>query len=190
MAPPPNPVAQGIDSARFLKLCKDGKVLDKNFRLFDLDIVFQKNSNKRRMGFKGLQKAILEISLKKNSDVIKVIEKLYVNTSDGPTYGGPLPMTTCDCMMTRQLIRAYTKSGGPTNVDYGHMGFQQLINRSNKGTLRGVPTWAIHGPGDKFAAANAHNNALKQSQKYYSQRSRSHGFSVHQKLTLGLLPLL
>ena len=178
LAPPPNPVAQGIDSARFLKLCKDGKVLDKNFRLFDLDIVFQKNSNKRRMSFKGLQSAILEISLKKNNDVIKVIENFMSIPPTGPVYVGP---SADDHVRLHDDKTTYTgvyKSGGPTNVDYGHMGFQQLINRSNKGTLRGVPTWAINGPGDKFAASNAHNNALKQSQKYYLRRSRSHGFSV------------
>ena len=178
VAPPPNPVAQGIDSARFLKLCKDGKVLDKNFRLFDLDIVFKKNSNKRRMGFKGLQKALLEIALKKNSDVVKVIEKLYVNTSDGPSIRGTFADDHVRLHDDKTTYTGVYKAGGPTNVDYGHMGFHQLINRNNKGTLRGVPTWAVYGPGDKFAASNAHNAALKQSQRHYSQRNRSHGFSV------------
>jgi hypothetical protein len=178
VAPPPNPVAQGIDSARFLKLCKDGKVLDKNFRLFDLDIVFQKNSKKRRMGFKGLQKAFLEISLKKNSDVIKVIDKLFINTSDGPSIRGTFADDHVRLHDDKSTYTGVYKAGGPTNVDYGNMGFNQLVNRSNKGTVRGVPTWVANGPGDKFAASNAHNDALKQSQKYYSRKSRSHGFST------------
>ena len=178
IAPPPNPVAQGIDSARFLKLCKDGKVLDRNFRLFDLDIVFQKNSNKRRMGFKGLQKALLEIALKKNHDVVKVVEKIYLNTSDGPSIRGTFADDYVRFHDDKTTYTGVYKAGGPTNVDYGNMGFHQLINRSNKGTVRGVPTWAVHGPGDKFAASNTHNAALKQSEKHYLQRSRSHGFTV------------
>ena len=32
LPPPPNAVSVGIDSARWLKLCKDAKLLDKKFR--------------------------------------------------------------------------------------------------------------------------------------------------------------
>ena len=65
LPPPPNAVSVGIDSARWLKLCKDAKLLDKKFRHVDVDLIFTRNSVQRRLEFFGFQDALIEVAVKK-----------------------------------------------------------------------------------------------------------------------------
>jgi hypothetical protein len=178
LAPPPNPVANGVDSARFMKMLKDGKILDSKFRLFDLDIVYKKYSDKRRMNYKGLVKSILEISTKKGIDPTRLVDRLFANTAEGPSNTGTFADDHVRLHDDKTTYTGVYRSGGPTVVDMEKMSFSQLVSRGNRGNLRGVPTWAVHGPGDKFAANNHHNAGLASSQKHYSQRSHSHGYTA------------
>ena len=63
LAPPPNPVNVGIDSARFLKLCKDGKLVGRNLRNQDIDVIFAKYAKQRRLNFGTFQDALVEVSV-------------------------------------------------------------------------------------------------------------------------------
>jgi hypothetical protein len=151
---PPNPVAVGIDSARFCKLIKDGKVLSKKFRVFDLDIVFKRHATAggRKLNGKGLMNAFADIAIKKGIDKDALVDSIYTNTNAG-NYN--LNGTTAESNRFHDDKTTYTgvyKSGGPTTIDYDHVNFAQLINRSNKSNIKGVPQQAIYGPSDKFSA--------------------------------------
>ena len=73
LAPPPNPVNIGIDSARFLKLCKDGKLMSRNLRYHDIDLIFAKYNKQRRLDFYAFQDCLVEISLRKGEGSLSTL---------------------------------------------------------------------------------------------------------------------
>ena len=57
---------EGIDSARFLKLCKDVSLLDELFTRADVDIIFTRHKvGARKLDFEHFQDALLDIAKKK-----------------------------------------------------------------------------------------------------------------------------
>ena len=146
LPPPPNAVSVGIDSARWLKLCKDAKLMNSKFRPVDVDIIFTRNAVQRRLEFFGFQDALVEVALKKGVRGEKLIENLLKMTMAGPSIRG----TFADPVRLHDDKSTYTgvyKAGGPTVIDYEKMSLNQICDRSKRATLRGVPAIAVEGPG-------------------------------------------
>jgi len=59
------------------------------------------------------------------------------------------------------------KAGGPTTVDYEKMGMNQLCDRTKKATLRGTPTYAVHGIMDRDLRPSTHNLGLQVSKRVH-----------------------
>eukprot|EP00605_Chrysophyceae_sp_TOSAG23-4_P000114 GSChrysophyteH1.ASY1.ANO1.124.1 assembled CDS len=147
----------GIDSARWLKLCKDGKLMDKKFRKVDVDLVFAKHAKQRRLGFEGFQYSLVEIALKKETDGEVLVENLLANTVDGPSIKGSYAKPT-RLHDDKSTYTGVYKAGGPTITDYEKQGMSNLCDRTKRATVRGVPELAVYGPGGNVGEEN-HGNA-------------------------------
>ena len=137
---------KGIDSARWMKLCKDGKLMDKKFRRVDVDLVFAKYAKQRRLDFEGFQHCLVEIALKKETDGELLVENLLANTVDGPSIKGSYAKPT-RLHDDKSTYTGVYKAGGPTVIDYEKQGMSVLCDRTKRATLRGVPEIAVYGPG-------------------------------------------
>ena len=176
LPPPPNPTATGIDSTRFLKLLQDGHVFSKHFKPYNVDLIFSKHSERRRLNAKGMQAAMIDIAAKKGIHVADVVQELFTYTSQGPSVRG----TYAESTRLHDDKTTYTgvyKAGGPTVVDYEKQSMNQLCDRTKRANLRGTPNVMMQGPGDKFVIPSTHNNSLDQSKAYYNQRNKAHGYS-------------
>jgi hypothetical protein len=176
LPPPPKPIAQGIDSARFLKLLKDGSMLDRHVRYSDVDVVFTKHAKGRRLNLQGFQSALLEIALKRQTDIGKILNMLYESSANGPTIRGSASEYT-RLHDDKSTYTGVYKAGGPTTVDYEKQSMDQLCDRRKKATVRGTPNIMLNGPGDKFAIESAHKQALDSSREHFERRNRAHGYS-------------
>ena len=174
--PPPKPSAQGIDSARFLKLLKDGNLINKHFHMYDVDVIFSKYADRRRLNVYGFQSALIELALKRNEDIGTILHRLTERTANGPTLSGSASEYT-RLHDDKSTYTGVYKAGGPTTIDYEKQTMDQLCDRRKKATIRGTPYVMLHGPGDKFIVSSAHNQCLTNSQEYYNTRSKAHGYS-------------
>ncbi len=182
LPPPPCPVINGMDSARFLKLMRDGKVLGSKFRHYDLDIVFTKHAYKRRLDYESLCKALVEVALKRDVSVDKLIISLNQRTALGPSLNGTFA-EGCRLHDDKSTYTGVYKAGGPTTIDYEKMAMSQLCDRSKKASVRGTPNLMVHGPGDRYAQPSAHNLGLQEAEDYYRTHGSSHNFSPKKTFT-------
>ena len=150
LPPPPNAIGVGIDGARFLKLCKDSKLFQvkgHKFRPADVDLIFSKHQNKRKLDFSSFQKALVEMATKMDVRGEALVDKMLNMTANGPSISG----TFAQAHRLHDDKNTYTgvyKAGGPTTADYGNMGMDNLCDRTKKATLRGVPELSVYGPGN------------------------------------------
>ncbi len=127
LPPPPNAVGVGIDSARFMKLCKDGKlftVKNHKFRSVDVDLIFSKFHDKRRLTFQGFQRALVEIAIKMDVKGEALVDRLLNMTAEGPSING----TFAQAHRLHDDKSTYTgvyKAGGPTTIDYEKQGMDR-----------------------------------------------------------------
>ena len=176
LPPPPTPTAAGIDSSRFLKLLKDGHAFGKSFKHYDVDVIFNKYADRRRLNFKGLCSALGDVAHKKDVSIEDLVLGMYARTADGPSIQG----TLADAIRLHDDKNTYTgvyKAGGPTTTDYEKLGMDQLCDRTKKASVRGTPNIMTNGPGDKFVIPSAHNQSLEQSKEFGVIRAKGHGYS-------------
>ena len=152
LPPPPNPVVDGLDSARFFKMCKDGRLFNKTFRANDVDIIYTRNKIKtaRKMDFRGFKAALEEIAIKRGESVDTMVSSLVSLTANGPSLSG----TVAESNRFHDDRGTYTgvwKSDGdgpigPTIVDREKMSLSQLCDRKGH-NVRGTPLRVAMGPG-------------------------------------------
>jgi len=176
LPPPPNPTATGIDSTRFLKLLKDGHVFNNFFKPFNVDLIFSKHSDRRRLNAKGLQASLVDVAARKGVSVTDVVMDLFTYTAEGPSVRGTFAEST-RLHDDKSTYTGVYKAGGPTVVDYEKQSMNQLCDRTKRANLRGTPHVMIQGPGDKFVMPSTHNQGLDQSKDHYSRRAKAHGFT-------------
>jgi len=183
-APTPNPVVEGMDSARFFKLCKDGHLFNRSFRTNDVDIVFanyringteykklfcanesdvvvneRKLKGQRRMDYKGFKAALSNVASRREEDFESMVRKLIDTTAGAPSISGTeaLPNRFHD---DERTFTGVCKQGGPTMVDREKMTMEQLTDRFKKATVRGTPLHVALGPGinQQFYNQDGDNN--------------------------------
>jgi len=161
LPPPPVPVVDGLDSARFFKLCKDAKLFNQSFRTNDVDIIFTKNKIKgqRKMAWRGFKEAIVSVALKRGDSVDKTISRVLEMTANGPSVNGTEALPNRFHDDERTFTGVY-KQGGPTMVDREKMTMEQLTDRFKKATVRGTPLHVALGPGihQQFYHQDGDNN--------------------------------
>ena len=112
---------EGIDSARFLKLCKDVQLFDDNYTRADGDILFAKykSSKNRKLDFEGLQEVIVEVAKRKNTSLSEIIDSIDYFASGGPDFSNGTTATQENRFYDDQST--YTgqyKQGGPEMRDH------------------------------------------------------------------------
>jgi len=183
-APAPNPVVEGMDSARFFKLCKDGHLFNRSFRTNDVDIVFanyringteykklfcanesevvvneRKLKGQRRMDYKGFKAALSNVASRRGEDFESMARKLIDTTAGAPSISGTEALPNRFHDDERTFTGVY-KQGGPTMVDREKMTMEQLTDRFKKATVRGTPLHVALGPGihQQFYYQDGDNN--------------------------------
>lgn len=105
-----------MDGARFAKLCKDSKLLDKSLTPTDVDLIFSKIKTKgaRKIGVSEFKSGLELVAQKKGQTVDEIVGKITA-------IGGPKTnATVADAVKFHDDKKLYTgvyKNGGPTNVD-------------------------------------------------------------------------
>jgi hypothetical protein len=112
---------EGIDSARFLKLCKDVKLFDENYTRADGDILFAKykSQKNRKLDFEALQEVIVEIAKRKQTALSEIIDSIDYYASGGPDYSSGTTHAESNKFYDDQST--YTgqyKQGGPEMRDH------------------------------------------------------------------------
>jgi len=149
LPPPPNPVAEGLDSARFFKLCKDASLYNRMFRTNDVDILFTKhkiNARERKMNWRGFKAALAEVALKRGEALDAVVQRVIDATANGPSINGTMAEAN-RFHDDKSTFTGVYKEGGPTNVDREKMTMSALCDRFKKATGRGTPLHVLAGPG-------------------------------------------
>jgi hypothetical protein len=122
----------GIDSARFLKFCKDSNLIQSStFRMEEVDLLFTKHKepNQRHITFRGFCGALQYIAGKRGT-TLQGLATFILKTSPG----APLQTATTTALAVplHDDPRTYTgvyKAGGPTIVDKAHLGLDHLVSR-------------------------------------------------------------
>ena len=127
-----------MDNAKFNKLCKDTKVIDKKFTSTDADLIFSKIKPKgaRKISFDCFHgQALAEIAARKGVTKDDIQAKI---TGDG---GGPSSSgTVADSVKFHDDKSQYTgvyAKGGPTSIDNQTADLSAITNRVDA-DVRGV----------------------------------------------------
>ena len=149
LPPPPNPVAEGLDSARFFKLCKDANLYNRMFRTNDVDILFTKhkiNVRERKMNWRGFKAALADVALKRGEALDAVVQRVIDATANGPSINGTMAEAN-RFHDDKSTFTGVYKEGGPTIIDREKVTMSALCDRFKKATVRGTPLHAMKGPG-------------------------------------------
>jgi len=129
-----------MDNAKFAKLCRDTKMIDKKFTGTDADLIFTKSKapGARKIRFSDFKdKALPQVAAKKGIDVDTLISKML-------NVGGPASNSTkADAVRFHDDKSQYTgvyAHGGPSNVDKDKMTLASIVSDHNALTcdVRGV----------------------------------------------------
>jgi len=129
-----------MDNAKFAKLCRDTKLIDKKFTGTDADLVFTKSKppGGRKIRFSDFRdKALPQVAAKKGVSVDALISTMV--STGGPSSSG----TKADAVKFHDDKSLYTgvyAQGGPTNVDRDKMTLAGIVSDHNCLTsdVRGV----------------------------------------------------
>lgn len=109
-----------LDGRSFVKLCKDAKLVDKNFTTTDVDLIFARVKPKggRKINFSTFENfALPEVAKKKKVEVTEIVDK--ITACEGPSLNN---VTRTDSVRFHDDKSTYTgvhAHGGPTTVDRG-----------------------------------------------------------------------
>lgn len=133
--------AVDIDSRTFVKVCKDGGLLDSKFTTTDADLIFAKVKAKgsRKITFDQFQEAVKQIALRKDVDFGVIEDKL--RSLSGPKFVG----TVAEHNRLHDDKSTYTgvhQYGGPSTVDKGRTAISDLSEITDRSSynIRGVKT--------------------------------------------------
>eukprot|EP01062_Namystynia_karyoxenos_P018872 TRINITY_DN1702_c0_g1_i1.p1 TRINITY_DN1702_c0_g1~~TRINITY_DN1702_c0_g1_i1.p1 ORF type:complete len:477 (+),score=162.54 TRINITY_DN1702_c0_g1_i1:85-1431(+) len=141
-----------LDGAKFAKLCKDTKLVDKKFTATDVDLIFSKVKPKggRTIDFATFQsRAVPEIAQRKSCTADDIVSALC--REGAPTSSG----TVADNVRFYDDKEAYTgvhKHGGPSTNDLGTSDLSHITNRVDA-DVRGVQA-AHQGGGHRQSRAS------------------------------------
>ena len=126
----------GIDGAKFLKFCKDSKLISPSskFRKEDVDIVFAKykESGQRHLSKSRFNDALQDIAQRKKMSFDELVDFITSNT---PSAQGCTSVTTAMPNRLHDDTSSYTgvyKAGGPTMVDKNHRDLSHLVRPGMK----------------------------------------------------------
>jgi len=129
----------GIDSAHFLRFCKDFNLFDSLFRQVDVDVVFSKNKTSHRfMSYGNFLKALFQIATKKNitSESLELAISSHKNAVDSSRSAVvPLPTKFHDDQTTYTGVH---KAGGPKVIDSDCKQLDNMVRRGTDWTSNAV----------------------------------------------------
>jgi hypothetical protein len=173
-----------LDSAGFLKLCKDMKLYGKSLTSTDIDLIFQKSKSggnyAKRLTFAEFrQVSVPLIASKKSATEQQVLERCFkVFTANGGQK--ILTGTRGEYNRFHDDKSTYTgvyKAGGPTKID-NVIDQAMLANRDVQYDIRGAPILPKHreythqGPGTDVASSSSRgpNGEQQQQQQQYQEQ--------------------
>ena len=106
---------EGIDSARFLKLCKDVNLLDDLFTRADVDIMFTRHKvGARKIDFEHFQDALLDIAKKKAIPLGTIVDSIDYHASMGVSFdSGTTTAQANRVYADKSTFTGQYKQGGP-----------------------------------------------------------------------------
>ncbi|CAN0190419.1 unnamed protein product [Ectocarpus sp. 6 AP-2014] len=127
-----------MDSAKFVKLAKDCKLVGKNLSTTDLDLIFTKVKDKtaKKINFDTFVEAVELISEKLGKSKDDVI--LLIVSAKGPTTGAATVADNVRFHDDKSTFTGVHNNGGPTNIDGHNVDMANQLDRSEGADVRGV----------------------------------------------------
>ncbi|GMH92899.1 hypothetical protein TL16_g12484, partial [Triparma laevis f. inornata] len=129
-----------LHSAGFLKFCKDMKIVGKGFTSTDVDLIFQKSKSGGNYAKTISYKEFRQVAIPLTAQRRKVTEQALLERCS-KVKGKVLHGTVAEANRFHDDKSTYTgvyKAGGPTHNDNA-ITLEMLADRSNPGSIRGVP---------------------------------------------------
>ncbi|GMH97878.1 hypothetical protein TrST_g11260 [Triparma strigata] len=129
-----------LHSAGMLKFCKDMKIIGKGFTSTDVDLIFQKSKSGGNYAKTITYKEFRQVAIPLVAQRRKVTEQALLERCS-KVKGKVLHGTVAEHNRFHDDKSTYTgvyKAGGPTHIDNA-ITLEMLADRSNPGTIRGVP---------------------------------------------------
>eukprot|EP00903_Cladosiphon_okamuranus_P014895 g13793.t1 len=127
-----------MDSAKFVKLAKDCKLVGKSLSTTDLDLIFTKVKDKtaKKINFDTFVEAVRLISEKIGKSTDDVITTIV--SAKGPTTGEATVADNVRFHDDKSTFTGVHTSGGPTTLDSHNVDMANQLDRSEGADVRGV----------------------------------------------------
>ncbi|CDJ40820.1 p25-alpha domain-containing protein, putative [Eimeria tenella] len=118
-----------MDGRTFVKLCRDGKLLGKQFTATDADLVFAKSKQKgsKTLGLAEFEQALQQIADKKQTSLQQLLAQLAA--AGGPVYTGTRALAN-KFHDDKSLYTGVHAHGGPSTKDDKVNDLSSLLDRS------------------------------------------------------------
>ncbi|CAM9808286.1 unnamed protein product, partial [Discosporangium mesarthrocarpum] len=172
-----------MDSAKFVKLANDCKLVNKNLTTTDLDIIFTRVKPKgaRKIGVDTFLEALSEIAAHKGVSFEDVASTIVA--AGGPIAAGVASAESVRFHDDKSTFTGVHNHGGPSHVDRANVDMSRQLDRSGA-DIRGVKEYqgGPRGGGSGAAASTVAGKGAPRSEVYggndevsWATRVRQHG---------------
>ncbi|CAM9657725.1 unnamed protein product [Scytosiphon promiscuus] len=168
-----------MDSAKFVKLAKDCKLVGKGVSTTDLDLIFTKVKDKtaKKINFDTFVAAVGLIAEKVGKSTDEVIH--IIVSAKGPTTGAATVADDVRFHDDKSTFTGVHNSGGPTNIDSHNVDMANQLDRSEGADVRGVKTYQNESQGSRSSPSR------RRSSEEEAARRSSNGKKPAQRKSSG-----